>query len=125
MAALALGLLTLWGLKYVERIIRQDHRGLLVLTVRESWGDDAIRARIAASGCNVISWSVHYRGKLRRVRCEIERRILPDDTRPPSFVAELVAQPDVADVEWCPHGMSQTITSSGPHGTPIPISPAE
>src|ERR1700733_11848534 len=59
LTALVLGLGTLWGLKYVEKLMRQDVRATLTVTIsRDGPSDDEIRALIAQNQCTVISWGI-------------------------------------------------------------------
>jgi putative Mg2+ transporter-C (MgtC) family protein len=132
-AATVLGFLTLWGLKHVERAIPQDARGKLTLEIGgELPTDEQIRKAIARGGVRVISWSTEYanRGASRRVCGELERRTMPDESRPPPFVAEFAKDANIRFVKWQPQGIPEESNSSnsqnsGPFGTPIPISPQQ
>lgn len=129
-AALGLGLGTLWGLKYVEQLMRQDVRARLTLTIlKDGPTDETIRASITQNKCLIISWGIAYmdRGERREVRSEIQRRIHASDTRPPPFVAQLAQMPRVEGLQWEPQGLSTESASqqSGPMGLPVGISRAE
>ncbi len=109
LAALLLGLGTLWGLKHIEKAIRQDVRATLTLTIRgNDLSDEYVRADIAAAKCTIISWGVNYEnhGRQREVKSEIERRILPGDTQPPAFIHGFSTNPNVENLEWRPEGLS-------------------
>ena len=126
-AALVLGLGTLWGLKYVEKMMRQDARASLILTIsRDGPSDEEIRALIAQGQCTVISWGILYtdHGKKREVHGEIQRRVLPNETSPPNYVASLAVNPHVGTIQWRPQGMSDgsAATKSEPKGTPTSLS---
>jgi putative Mg2+ transporter-C (MgtC) family protein len=124
-AALALGLGTLWGLKHVEKGFRQDLRGTFTLSVTPAGpSDETIRSHIAEDHCTIIAWGIEYGdGGARRVRCDIERRTLPGETRPPAFISELARHPNVREVQWQPQGLSTSGSQrTEPQGTPIPIS---
>jgi putative Mg2+ transporter-C (MgtC) family protein len=126
-AALALGFGTLWGLKYVEKAMRQDARGTLALTMlKDGPSDDEIRSAIASDGGLIISWGIAYedQGQRRELRTDVQRRIKPDDTQPPGFVSQLARNPHIQRIMWRPQGISSGFESqpSQPKGTPIPIS---
>jgi putative Mg2+ transporter-C (MgtC) family protein len=106
-AALVLGIATLWGLKYVESIFRQDVNGTLTLTILKSGpSEEDIRAMIRDSRGRIISWGVCYRehGSQREIRSEIRRRVYPSDTRPPEFLPRILNSPGVEEVSWRPQG---------------------
>jgi putative Mg2+ transporter-C (MgtC) family protein len=125
--ALVLGLGTLWGLKYVEKSIRQDVRAALTLIIsRLGPSDDEVRASIVQSECKIVAWGITYldHGQWRQVRSDDQRRVLPEETRPPGFVPQFAQNAHVRSVHWQPQGLT---TESGseqtePKGTPIPIS---
>ena len=124
-SALILGLGTLWGLKHVEAAIRQDIRATLTVVLAKSGpSDDEIRSSIDQNDCTIISWGITYmdRGEYREIRSELERRVVPSETRPPAFIAQLAAQ--VVSIQWKPQGLPAELSSpqSEPKGTPIPIS---
>ena len=126
-AALILGLGTLWGLKYVESMFRQDVRATLTVVLSKTGpSDDEIRGGIAQSACTIISWGISYmdQGKRRQIRSEIQWRVLPSETRPPAFIAQLAENAHVLGVQWKPQGLPAESEShqSEPKGTPIPIS---
>ena len=127
MSALALGLGTLWGLKHVESIFRQDVRATLtILLSRTGPSDDEIRSTIAQSECTIISWGIVYmdQGQRRQVRSEIERRVLPSETRPPSFVSQLAENIHVFGVQWKPQSLpaESALPQLEPKGTPVALS---
>jgi putative Mg2+ transporter-C (MgtC) family protein len=116
-AALVLGWGTLWGLTFVERHLRQDTLGMLTLSVSKNGPtEEEIRATIARSGCVVLAWGVAYTnyGESREVRGEIQRRAVPRDSRPPSFVAQLAENAHVKRIEWRPQGISSGSNAPDP-----------
>jgi putative Mg2+ transporter-C (MgtC) family protein len=126
-SALILGLGTLWGLKYAEGAIRQDVRATLTVIVsRMGPSDDEIRGNITQDACTIISWGISYmdQGERRQIRTEIERRVLPSETKPPTFIAWLAQNAQVLGIEWKPQGLPAEAGSqqSEPKGTPISIS---
>jgi putative Mg2+ transporter-C (MgtC) family protein len=127
LAALVLGSIILWGLKYLEGFIRQDMRGLLTLTtVGGGLPEDELRMRIEREGCAIVAWGVSLaRGPERReIRCEIQWRPKARDTRPPPVVATLCADPAVSALRWEPQGLFDESgpQQSEPKGTPVAIS---
>ena len=123
-SALILGLGTLWGLKYVERAFRQGVRATLTVVLsRMGPSDEEIRASIAQSGCTIISWGITSmdHGQFRKIRSELQRRVLPSETRPSAFIAELAENTLAWEVQWKPQGLSEESASqeSEPKGTPI------
>jgi putative Mg2+ transporter-C (MgtC) family protein len=129
-SALILGLGTFWGLKHAESMLRQDVRATLTVVLSKMGpSDEEIRASIAQSTCTIISWGIAYtdQGQRRQVRSEIERRVLPSETRPPSFVSHLAENAHVFGIQWKPQGLAAESEShpSEPKGTPIPISEAK
>jgi putative Mg2+ transporter-C (MgtC) family protein len=127
LGAMLLGLGTLWGLKYVEKMMHQDVRGTLTLLVAKAGPtDDELRAQIAGEQCLVIAWGVIYmeHGERRQIRSEIQRRVLPTETKPPDFVAEMVRSIHVETVHWQPQGLppDHATHSTEPRGTPVAIS---
>jgi putative Mg2+ transporter-C (MgtC) family protein len=125
-SALALGLVTLWGLKHAEKKMRQDVRAALTLTIlTPTPTDDDVRARIAGDRCHIVCWGVTYldQGTKRQLSLEIERRVLPSETSPPSFVSDFAHDSRVSCIAWRPQGLSQEGRSQQqPKGTPVAIS---
>ncbi|HEX4056068.1 MAG TPA: MgtC/SapB family protein [Tepidisphaeraceae bacterium] len=129
-AALVLGCGTLWGLKHLEKSLRQDVRATLTLSMlKDGPTEEEIRAAMRQCGCAVLSWGTAYlnRGERRELRIEVERRTLPGDTQPPAFVSQFAQNARIENVQWLPQGIP---TNSGsqqpqPQGTPIAISRLE
>lgn len=128
-AALVLGFVTLWGLKYVERIIKQDSRALLVMTVlRDGPTDEEVRSRVGQDQCTIINWGITYLDNGRRqIRSDIERRIVPGETHPPGFVSQLGQSIGVENLRWQPQGLSDESNSQPlpPKGMATSISEAK
>jgi putative Mg2+ transporter-C (MgtC) family protein len=105
LAALALTLLVLWGLKRLEQAFRQDRHGTLILrSTAEGPTEEAVRATLLAAGYRIGSWDVAYnvQGQIgqRRLRCEARWHGSLDDTKTPVFVDELKQQPGVLAIRW-------------------------
>ena len=105
MAASALGLLTLWGLKKVEARLGQDRRATLILSSSEGGPtEETVRAHLLTAGCRIISWGVTYRmldHKARRtVRCVVEWHGARIDVQPPASLEQLALLPGVRKLHW-------------------------
>jgi putative Mg2+ transporter-C (MgtC) family protein len=128
--ALAIGWATLWGLKYVEGIFKQDQRATFGLSISKGGpSDDELRVLIAAGRCKIISWGARYTSRtgLKEIRAEVEWHARVGDTRMPPFISKLAENSYIETISWTPQGISPDRDSpdSGPFGTPIPTSPAE
>jgi putative Mg2+ transporter-C (MgtC) family protein len=126
LAGLALGLATLWGLKYAERFIHQDKQGSLTLVFGPGGPtDEEIRKSIDAR-FKILSWASEFRKEPQRreIQCMIEWRAAPDDTRPPSPIAEFQSHPAICGLRWQPQGTSDSAGAqqTRPTGTPIATS---
>jgi putative Mg2+ transporter-C (MgtC) family protein len=107
LAALALGLAVLWGLKLVEQRWKQDRHGTLTLTLAdtpEGPTEDEIGARFKATGYQASVWAVTYDDRVheRQLSIEVRWRACPDDPQPPPFLHKLARQPGVLKLEWKP-----------------------
>jgi putative Mg2+ transporter-C (MgtC) family protein len=127
LAALAIGWLTLWGLKHAEKMMRQDIRGTLTVVVGpESPGDTELQKQIVADGCTIVSWGMSVKGKdaPREIRCELQWRTAPRETLPPSAVIKLTSKPFIQRLSWQPQGLSAegSLQQTMAEGTPVPIS---
>lgn len=129
-AALTLGLATLWGLKHFEQALKEETRATLTITLSKTGPtDQQLRDSIAQSHCRVISWGITYFNPTgrRKIIAEVQRHQLPTETHPPDFVAQLAANPGTESLEWHPRNLSTDSDSRQPQpqGTPIPISASE
>jgi putative Mg2+ transporter-C (MgtC) family protein len=127
LAALGIGWATLWGLKYLEGLIRQDVRGMLLLTIlNEIPSDEQLREQIENSGCTIVSWGVaRERSSPRReIASEIQWRQPPGNAMPPPIVETLWGNVAIGDIRWQPQGVSSSSEpqQKKPQGTPVPIS---
>lgn len=106
-AATAIGLVVLWGLKLVERYIRQDRRGILVL---ENEADGPIAAeltsRLNAAGFRVVGQSVTFsdQGRCSEIHYGLRWRGTREETGPPPFLSEFAARGGVRRLQWKPQG---------------------
>lgn len=107
LAALALGLVVLWGLKLVEKRWKQDRHATLTLTLADTAEgpiEDEISARFKATGYQTDVWAVTYddRAHERQFSIGVRWRACPDDPQPPPFLHSLARQPGVLRLEWKP-----------------------
>lgn len=100
--ATALGLFALWGLKLVERNLRQERNATLALEL-ETGGpsEDEIRRRIGEAGLTIASASLSLAAGARRtLRFTLRYPTAGDDTRVPPVVAALARETGIAKVDW-------------------------
>jgi putative Mg2+ transporter-C (MgtC) family protein len=105
--ALGLGLVVLWGLKWVEEQLPQDRYSTLTLTLGlDRPTDEEVYETIRAAGLRVVVQGVYYDATTERceLRCEVRWRAKSADTRFPSVVQELSRLPGVASLRWTPQG---------------------
>jgi putative Mg2+ transporter-C (MgtC) family protein len=105
LAALALGLLALWGLNWLELRLSQDRRGILVLSTQTGGPtEEEVRTLLTNAGCWATSWGVAYkgRGEARRcvLRCEVRWRSRPTQVKLPPFLEQLLQHPGMRSVRW-------------------------
>ena len=105
LAALALCLAALWGLKWLERRMAVDRHAMLTLVcTADGPTKDAIREQLAAESLRVESWDVTYRRgegmPLQAIRCRVGLRALPFETWQPAVVDRLARSPGVLKIRW-------------------------
>jgi len=101
----ALGLFALWGLRLVERHLRQGRRATLALEVENGGpSDEDIRRRIEEAGLAVTSASISLSppGARRNLNFTLRYATAADETRVPPLVGALARETGVAKVDW--HG---------------------
>ncbi len=104
-AATALGLVVLWGLKLTERYIRQDRRGTLV---REKEADGPVAAELVsllnAAGIQVVDQSITYSEQARysEIHYGVRWRGTREETSPPPFLGDFATRPGVRRLQWKP-----------------------
>jgi putative Mg2+ transporter-C (MgtC) family protein len=110
LAAMILGLLALWVLRWVEHVCKQEHTGTLTVTSgAESPTEDYLNSTLAAAGYKIDAWAVEYleHAQQRTVHCEVTWRARHSESRPPSFLKELAQHSRVLEVHWKPVGVEQ------------------
>lgn len=111
--ALTLGLIVLWGLKYLELWLPQDRQATLALTVGEQGPDDgAILAAIGGDGFRVVSFGMTYdkASGEREYQCDLLWRGRTSEITQPAFLKDLIRQPDVTRARWSPQGQATAST---------------
>lgn len=100
-----------WGLKFAEQLIAQEHRSALVVAgSAEAVSESELRAMIAEAKLYVLVWSATYRdeGRLREVTCDLGWRSRHPETYEPAFVPVLATRAGIERVEWNPHSAEAT-----------------
>jgi putative Mg2+ transporter-C (MgtC) family protein len=102
---LALGVL--WGLKQVERRMRQERLGTIHLKVRGGGEtDQELENGLLTAGLKIMSWSAM--DSERNITCEVRWAGRPTDTTLPPILNTLAQRADVLQLEWnemFPHGL--------------------
>jgi putative Mg2+ transporter-C (MgtC) family protein len=99
--SLGLGLLVLWGLKWVEKRSRQDRKAALIVTADKGKpAEEEILARINSAGFAVSAEAVAYADACRTLSYEIKWRGRPDEVEAPSFLPALSSQAGILSLEW-------------------------
>ena len=103
LAALGVGLIILWMLKWVEVLIPQERRGMLSLVAGAGGPtDEEVRAAIQSGGGECCHWNTAYgrNGNGRKISCEVRCMGRPTDPPVPPFVPALAGRPGVSSVRW-------------------------
>jgi putative Mg2+ transporter-C (MgtC) family protein len=100
--SLLLTLLTLWGLKVVERHLLQEHRGTLCVVAAGEEVSRELRGLVMESGMHVHSWSVDVSRANARVtvECELRWRARERELVDPALIESLQRRADVKRVRW-------------------------
>jgi len=103
--ALALGVVVLWCLKWVENWIKHDRRAEFVLMAGSKGPtDDDIRRLVGQAGYEIVcSRLVLLEGaQSRETSFDVKWQAKPEEDRVPSFVDQIARVPGVGRVEWKP-----------------------
>jgi putative Mg2+ transporter-C (MgtC) family protein len=106
-ATLVMGIVVLWGLKWLEMLLPRERGATFVATVGpDGPTEDDVRRSILAAGFQVVSLGITHdiAGRRREVRCELRWHDRPSEVRLPTFLEGLAQLPDVSRLEWCPQG---------------------
>ena len=102
---LALGVIVLEGLKWVEKRRKQDRHAKLVIAMAQGGPtDDEVAVSLQEKGYDIETWAVSYtdQGSKRELAIELRWRAYPHDIQPPPFLHNLVDRSGVVKVEWNP-----------------------
>jgi putative Mg2+ transporter-C (MgtC) family protein len=105
LAALVLGVIVLWVLKWIEDLFPQDHRATLtVIAMANSTQEDEIRSRLAAEKFEIVNCASSYAPQAgrRELRCQIQWRARDKSERRPAFLEELGQKPGIIELQWQP-----------------------
>ncbi|HEX4142855.1 MAG TPA: MgtC/SapB family protein [Pirellulales bacterium] len=105
LAMLAAGIGVLWLLKWIERRLAQDLRGVLVVASDvQGPSEGAIREQLSAAGFQIASCAMSYTTarKFRRLRYELLWRGRLLDSHLPLVLEQLAKQPGVRRLQWKP-----------------------
>jgi putative Mg2+ transporter-C (MgtC) family protein len=111
-AATALGIVVLWGLKWLEMKLPQSRQATMALTVGPAGPtEEDIRRSILAGGFGITSLGIIYEAAERRyeILCEVRWWARPDEARQLDLVKELAQLPDVSRLKWCPHDLETAL----------------
>jgi putative Mg2+ transporter-C (MgtC) family protein len=104
-AVLVLGLVTLDGLKLVEKRRKQDRHATLTITVSEDGpSEDNVSEILQGVGYQIGPWAFSCAKATcqREFKAEIRWRASPEDVLPPKFLQQILDQPGVVKLEWNP-----------------------
>jgi putative Mg2+ transporter-C (MgtC) family protein len=100
---LALGLIALEGLKWVEKRRKQDRHAMLTIAVADGGPtEEEIGASLNDRGYEIETWAASYITSQRELKIAVRWRAYPDDVRPPTFLHDLADRTGVVRVEWSP-----------------------
>jgi putative Mg2+ transporter-C (MgtC) family protein len=106
--ALAIGMVVLWGLKWLEQILPQSRQATLTLTVGPGGPtEEDFRRSVLAEGFRIVSLGVVYdivEGR-SKILCEVRWWARPAETQEPSFLKGLARLPGVSRLEWSPQNL--------------------
>jgi putative Mg2+ transporter-C (MgtC) family protein len=108
LAALAIAVAVLWGLKWIEARMPQERLATLALTASSNnVTDEVIRRIFEAGGVQLVSLAVAYdlEGNRQEYTCEVHWRARSVDPRQPAFLNELIRLPGITKVRWNPLGV--------------------
>jgi putative Mg2+ transporter-C (MgtC) family protein len=112
LTSLALALIVLWGLKWLEQYMREQKLATLTLTTGpEGPTEEEIRDQLEVAGFSVTGCAVTYTDQARRRRLHyaVGWRARSSATLFPPVVGRLAQQPGVQELEWCPNAASDEL----------------
>jgi putative Mg2+ transporter-C (MgtC) family protein len=105
LAGLALAIVVLQGVMWLESVLPQDRQAALTLTTApDAPTRDDIEAILRDRGYRIAAWRIAYLQEppRRQLRCQMEWRGRRGEVRPPDFLESLHRPPDVIELEWQP-----------------------
>jgi putative Mg2+ transporter-C (MgtC) family protein len=102
-AAFALGMLEISGLRWVDRSMKQEQHGTLYLTTeRDDPKQEEIRATVQRAGYKISVASVAYvsRTHQRELEFSLQWRGVPQMVDLPPFLRDLISDPHVVAAQW-------------------------
>ena len=101
LAALGLGLIVLWGFRWIEESLSHERSGVLTLTITAGSSlNDEFRSCLDGESVRVIAWTQRATTEDRTLRCEVRWRSSPKDVAPPGFLGRLVDRSDLVAIDW-------------------------
>ncbi|HEY3762337.1 MAG TPA: MgtC/SapB family protein [Verrucomicrobiae bacterium] len=103
--ALALCLLVLWGLKWIEKHVKHERHGTLTISVETNGpGKEEISQFIREAGYKIRSWSASYlnESNRREYHCTLSWHAYAQDVSLPLFLEPLAKLPHISKVAWNP-----------------------
>jgi putative Mg2+ transporter-C (MgtC) family protein len=105
--ATAVGILVLWGLKWLEDSLVTEHYARLLVTIEGgNLLEHDIRARLRDSNLEVADVSVATSESVRDFSFNVRELRRPSDVAIPQLIEELSRQPGVRSVKWLRSGGS-------------------
>jgi len=110
LAVLALGMIVLSGLSWVEPYLRQRHHAILILVTGPGAElvEPEIRTRLQADGYRLHSTVIAYADQARRCeyRWDVSWAGSGAEIRPPGFLGEFAARSGVLHLDWHPEAQA-------------------
>jgi putative Mg2+ transporter-C (MgtC) family protein len=104
-AAWALGMIVLTGLKEMEKRCKEDRRATLsLLTANDGPNEKELSENLLSHGFTVLSCAVVYEQGMRNreITCELRWHGHRTETLPPEFLKALAQKPGIQRVAWKP-----------------------
>jgi putative Mg2+ transporter-C (MgtC) family protein len=105
LAALVIGAVTLWILKWFELKMKQDRQGILSLQIAQgAFDEEEVRSILKAENFEVIRCAVSEKpvDGLRELNCVVRWRSCPTESVVPLFVKKFSRMSGAIKVEWKP-----------------------
>ena len=101
---LAMGLVVLAGLRWMERRMNQDRRTTLILTSKaEGPSEEDVRRQLSAARFQIVSLAiVEVVSGIRRLHCVLQWRAPSQDLQTPSVIQNLRCLRGMMRMEWRP-----------------------